>query len=530
MPPAPLRSYRYNSSMLSAETMALDDLTPMRKTIIAFCILMALGFARTLPAMHRFYQWFLTCGLEISQFRGFGQSACKAYGFIPNPPPLTMSAFTICGALLVGSLILSCTDVAPKCCLVAALVLYWVYMAQLYCEAHVGAHVTVLFPPMLLIAVFSPGLTASSAEVPVAAQMLPLFVLKAVITSAYCSAGISKLWASIKNGVFWGNGSTLQYYCFEALFINREQSPHGAGVPHYSFGVPSPYSYHLQRFLFRSPRLCAVLSMKSLMFEAAAPVVIFYPHLGPLFAIAGVGFHYGIALFQNIDFFSWWGPFYILFAFEDPMVTADISGMIGASFSSYPVATVCMVGYLVLHILAMPYAMVTGHEILPFSSFHMFSEPKNLWDPSKSKSWWLSTKEHATGTLKNYSFPFARKQHVTVEELPHLPFKYLFVGTAAGKNTEFGNVQVSTKLRELVTKMHQEWCLGAEHYLNAESIERMLALLEAAKGEFGANVKKLSASKTDVRVAEPVSNAAHDAASASSTKHGSYLPYGAVAL
>ena len=94
----------------------------------------------------------------------------------------------------------------------------------------------VLYPPMLIVALLAPGgLTALAKDVPVEAQMLPLFVLKvtlmvlselwvtptmrcqAVITSAYCSAGVGKLWASYKAGVFWGNGATLQYYCFEVF-------------------------------------------------------------------------------------------------------------------------------------------------------------------------------------------------------------------------------------------------------------------------------------------------------------------------
>lgn len=460
----------------------IATLTPMRKTIIIFCLFMAVGFGRTLPAMVRFYKWFVHSGLEICRHRGFGQSACKAYGFIPSPPALGVAAFTACGVSLVGLLLLSCTDIAPVSCLVGALVLYWLYMAQLYCEAHVGAHVTVLFPPMLLMAIAAPGLVQPASEIPAAAQMLPLFVLKAVLTTAYCSAGLSKLWHSVKKGVFWGNGATLQYYLFEAMFINRAKSPQG--VPHFSFGVPTPYSYDLQKLLVRSPRLLAVLSMKSLLFEAAAPAVLFYPEIGPYFAMAGVGFHYGIALFQNIDFVSWWGPFYVLFAFEDHSITADIPGMIQASFNHYPVATTVMLGYLVLHILAMPFVHLTGKEILPFSSFHMFSDPKNLFDPSASKSWWLTTKEHATGTLKNYAFSFARKQHVTVDEMSQLPFKYMYVGSREGTEVEFGNVKASHKLQEVVKKMRAVWCSGPENYLNPGSIDGIVGLLDAAKVEF----------------------------------------------
>merc|ERR1719230_634418 len=163
--------------------------------------------------------------------------------------------------------------------------------------------------------------------------------------------------------------------------INRRQAAPGqetSGVPHFSYGVPTPFSYHLQEFLLHSPRLCAVLSVKSLAFEALAPLVLLFPDTGVFFALAGVGFHYGIALFQNIDFVSWWGPFYVLFLFEDVSVTSNIGAMVAGSFQGYPIATTLMLAYLGLHIMAMPYAAFTGKEILPLSSFHMFSEPKNL--------------------------------------------------------------------------------------------------------------------------------------------------------
>merc|ERR1712046_112566 len=170
-------------------------------------------------------------------------------------------------------------------------------------------------------------------------------------------------------------------------------------VPHFSYGVPTPFSYQLQEFLLHSPRLCAVMSVKSLAFEALAPLVLFFPEAGVYFAMAGVGFHYGIALFQNIDFVSWWGPFYVLFAFENTAMSADIVGTLWTSLTAAPVSSLLIVGYLVLHILAMFYVAYTGHEILPFSSFHMFSEPMNLCCSKSSKHWWLTEKEHEVGTI-----------------------------------------------------------------------------------------------------------------------------------
>merc|ERR550519_424071 len=231
--------------------------------------------------------------------------------------------------------------------------------------------------PLLFISAFAPDLSGDS-DFSSETSMLPIVILKLILTTAYCSAGISKLWASIKSGTFWGNGSTSQYYIFEAMMINQRESSDGSGMPHWSFGVPSPFSYDFQTFLFHYPRLCAILSVKSLLFEALAPLILFFPSYGLQFALVGVGFHYGIALFQNIDFVSWWGPFYVIFLFEDSSITANMLDVVMKSFEDSPVLTTLMLSYLLLHAFGMVYAMIFKAEILPFSSFHMFSEPKNL--------------------------------------------------------------------------------------------------------------------------------------------------------
>merc|ERR1712070_1339390 len=141
--------------------------------------------------------------------------------------------------------------------------------------------------------------------------------------------------------------------------MNRSSSPDGSGLPHWSFGVPSPFSHLLQRWLVSHPYICAILSVKSVALETLAPVVIVMPWLGCYFAVAGVGFHYGIALFQNIDFVTWWGPFYALFLWEDAGVTANIADTVAASTSAAPIASSLMLGYLLLHLAGIVYAGVT---------------------------------------------------------------------------------------------------------------------------------------------------------------------------
>jgi len=458
------------------------DLQPIRSVQILFCILVAFNVLRIFPKHRSFYRWFSKCGFEIAEHRGFGQTACKAFGVIPNPPALTNFQFTMTGFAFISSLVLSCTNLAPRIFLFASLVLYWLYFAQLYCEAHVGAHVIVMIPPMLFITAVAPNLTGTEGSV--YSSMLPIVILKLILTTAYCSAGVSKLWASVKSGFFWGNGSTLQYYIFESLMMNRPKTSDGSGMPHWTFGIPSPFSYQFQRFLFQCPRLCAILSVKSLIFEACAPVILFFPQFGVLFALVGVSFHYGIALFQNIDFVTWWGPMYLIFLFEDSSVTGNMIEVAQKSFEESPYCTALMLTYLFLHVCAMVYAMITKAEILPFSSFHMFSEPKNLWDPSTNKNWYITDKPHDSGTLKNYCFPFCRPQVVTVEELDLLPFKYVLISNRQGKTSLVGNIHISQKMSDIISKMNELWCAGQELYLNSENAAEILTLLEAGKREF----------------------------------------------
>jgi len=463
--------------------MLLDHHSPIRCTQLLFCLLSGLNILRDLSAHSQFYRWFSSCGLKIGLHRGFGQSACRAYGIFPQPPPLSDAQFMATGFALVGCLLASCTDLAPRCMLLSSLVLYWLYYGQLYCEAHVGAHVIVLMPPMLLICAFAPDLTDGSASRQT--QMLSILLLKTILVSAYMSAGMSKIWASLKRRKCWWDGATLQYYIFEAMQINRDQSPDGTGLPHWSFGVPTPYSHVLQHWLFSHPRICAILSVKSVLFETLAPIVIVVPALGPYFAIAGLGFHYGISLFQNIDFVTWWGPFYALFIWEDSQITADVSLTILTSLEESPFYSGVVILYLVLHILGCVYAGWTGNEILPFSSFHMFSEPKNLWSKDTNIALWVTDKPHATGTLKNYCFPFCRKQHVAVNELHKLPFKYLLVSRQVDGTRELAtNIVLSDKNHALIRQLFKELERGYQSYLDPKAIADILDLQRSMKLEF----------------------------------------------
>ena len=94
--------------------------------------------------------------------------------------------------------------------------------SQLYCEAHVGAHVTVLIPPALILLGLSAGRlgvedAASPAEEELRAQAgaYTAWLCKLVLTTAYCSAGFSKLWTTLTQRS-WIDGATLQAFIFES--------------------------------------------------------------------------------------------------------------------------------------------------------------------------------------------------------------------------------------------------------------------------------------------------------------------------
>ena len=69
-----------------------------------------------------------------------------------------------------------------------------------------------------------------------------------------------------------------------------------------SFGVPTPFTHAMQRLHVLHPRLLLLpASVVAVCFETLAPLLLLAPpHLASVpFALAGLSFHYGIALLQN---------------------------------------------------------------------------------------------------------------------------------------------------------------------------------------------------------------------------------------
>ena len=98
-----------------------------------------------------------------------------------------------------------------------------------------------------------------------------------------------------KGGCSWLNGSTLQAFIFEAMYVSTPST-------HTTFGMPTPFSYALQKLHFHNPLLLlAPASVIAVAFETLAPLLLLAPaHLASVpFAVSGLAFHYGIALLQN---------------------------------------------------------------------------------------------------------------------------------------------------------------------------------------------------------------------------------------
>ena len=181
--------------------LSLEQVTSLFGLAIAF------GVCRTLPAMVRFYAWFKDCGLDLANHRGYGQSACKAYGLF-GAPELSVGATALSGGLfaacLVAVAVLPLSNASCVGLLCASLVLYHLYFSQLYCEAHVGAHVTVMVPPALIMLALSAGRADAADEndaekVALRAQAAAFtaWMCKIVLTASYCSAGISKVYTTL---------------------------------------------------------------------------------------------------------------------------------------------------------------------------------------------------------------------------------------------------------------------------------------------------------------------------------------------
>jgi vitamin-K-epoxide reductase (warfarin-sensitive) len=471
---------------------------PLRAAQVCFSGLLAVSLARTFAPLTRFYRWFHGSGLDIARHRGYGQTASPMWGLV-EAPSLSPDQMAMCGAALLAMSIVSCAPGLPGPVIATLLLLqlgaYHLYFSQLYCEAYVGAHVTVLLPPTFILFALSPAFLPDAGPDALATADFTCTLLQTCILTAYCSAGLCKLVrgpdgsaAYLKPWLWgrWCTGSTLQGNVFEALYLSNPDTER-------TFGLPTPFAGRLQRFFFVRPRLLALMSVYAVALETLAPLALVFPNGPRIFTVLGLSFHYGIAMLQNVDFLSWWSPAYacFLFRFSD----ASFSEAAATAFEIAPWRTALAMAYVAAHIAAHIVARLTTTELLPFSAFAMFSDVKNIFHAGTRKWIWLTTKPHAVGTLKNYCFPFARRPHIDVKELDQMPFKYLCFGFGgADEDVLHTNVEVSKELRFALDRIRSAGCREVDTYLrDPTAAEGMLQELEDAKAIFAGTSRRMLA-------------------------------------
>eukprot|EP00929_Paragymnodinium_shiwhaense_P035243 TRINITY_DN19052_c0_g1_i1.p1 TRINITY_DN19052_c0_g1~~TRINITY_DN19052_c0_g1_i1.p1 ORF type:complete len:550 (-),score=88.96 TRINITY_DN19052_c0_g1_i1:579-2228(-) len=532
----------------------------------AFHVVFAFSLLRTLPQLTEFYRWFYESNLEISKHRGYGQTACRMYGMLPSPS-LTPLQHRIAGTLLIASCLGSAVAVEKawaECILLPiCFLLYHLYFSQLYCEAHVGAHVTVMIPPALvLLFCYNLGrleLERNCGSLPAACenvdglsafgQVYFVFLMKVIITFSYSCAGASKLRTSMLEQRSWCDGSTLQACIIEALCLSDHQRHEEQkdskscldrlDVPHFTFGLPTPFSNKVQKFFLTRIGFLQASSFFSVGLEFLAPLILlvnsmpfgeasaaqaFYTNTA--FGILGLSFHYGIAYFQNVDFVSWWAPAYA-FIFLDPVVALNAAEHLGGSFPRAvgltPLATFLATTYVILHISVGMYLTCgfANVEMIPFSGFRMFCDNKDLFHPYYRKHIWLSDKPHMTGTLKNYCFPLlGRPQTVLESELGQLDFKYFLVGhngTVKDKSSKalrdlssleaallatsevpiqetriVTNIKMSPEMQSCIDELERLGRLGAGEFRNNDNIATLLTLIDRMRQEFHRAEKRVA--------------------------------------
>ena len=74
-----------------------------------------------------------------------------------------------------------------------------------------------------------------------------------------------------------------------------------------------------------------------------------------------------------------------------------------AALEVAPLRASLALAYVAVHLVALVVLRwFPNVEMLPLSAFPMFGSPQNVFDRKLRKHVWLTTKPHATGTLKNY--------------------------------------------------------------------------------------------------------------------------------
>eukprot|EP00967_Tisochrysis_lutea_P139720 scaffold254183_cov21-Tisochrysis_lutea.AAC.1 len=366
-----------------------------------------------------FYRWFHSSGIGLAAKRGLGAHPSRLYGIF-TPPILSPLQLRVVGWAFTASLVGACTPLAPRVFLFVAFLLYFFYFTQLYAEATVSGHNSILMPAVLLLLSCAPSLDHEVQS----SSVWPLQLIRIYLASGYFSSGMAKLLCSFRFGRFWGRGSTLQQYFLEAMFSR-----------------PSEYALtrRVQWFLIKRPWLLAPMATGALLFELSFVVAPFFGQIAPLFCVGGIAFHASILWLQGLDFVSLWSASLLAFAFPlgarwDELLSLGLEH----EFAWFlPAAT-----YTVLQILtAVTLYDLWLDDVLPFSCCPMFMPPRNPFDDLPK--WQMMTTAPLNGSVRSagameplYWSPCSDVFELTEEDILKLPQKVVWFGSTMGMPPE----------------------------------------------------------------------------------------------
>lgn len=225
------------------------------------------------------------------QLRYFATSPTKIYGQpqrllgmfrLPQP---NKRWFMALGGVLVLSLIFIVLGIAQRPFMIAALLSSLLYFNAISSLAYVQrkANLAIL---VLFILVFSPAL-GRPLESP--GTGWELILVKICLAQMYLSSAVQKLKQS---GFSWLDGETLQTYLIENYLWSDSRAA---------------------LMLAQNKKLCAVLSVFTLLFELSFGLVIFFPQLGLYYFAAAVLFHTGTWITMRINYLKYLSPVLMVF-------------------------------------------------------------------------------------------------------------------------------------------------------------------------------------------------------------------------
>ena len=250
---------------------------PVRQFQLLYCLWLSLAMLRNGRQHYRFYRWFYSSDLGLATKRGLGAHPSRIYGIF-TPPILSPAQLAAAGVAFTACLLAACLPLAPRVFLFLAYLLYFLYFPQMFAEATLSGHGSILIPSMLFLLACSPSL---DHEVQSRSEW-PLTLIRIYLASGYFSSGMCKLLCGARFGKFWGMGPTLQYYIFDALWSR----PAG------------PTVRRIQETAITAPRIMTFLATSSMFFEIGFISAPFSDMMSVFFGLNGLAFHAGIMLFQ----------------------------------------------------------------------------------------------------------------------------------------------------------------------------------------------------------------------------------------